>query len=84
MSTNDAVTAARSATDCYPSGCCGMPCHACIERFDLRHPQIPALALSSSRMILCEHCGNKRCPHASDHELPCSGSNDSGQAGSMY
>ena len=20
--------------------------------------------------ILCEHCGNKRCPHAEDHDLP--------------
>ena len=26
--------------------------------------------LSSIRMILCEHCGNKRCPHAEGHDLP--------------
>ena len=25
--------------------------------------------------ILCEHCGNKRCPHAEDHDLLCMGSN---------
>lgn len=30
---------------------------------------------SSIRMILCEHCGNKRCPHAEDHDLLCMGSN---------
>lgn len=30
---------------------------------------------TSVRMILCEHCGNKRCPHAEDHDLLCMGSN---------
>ncbi len=30
---------------------------------------------TSIRMILCEHCGNKRCPHAEDHDLLCMGSN---------
>ena len=29
-------------------------------------------------------CGNKRCPKASDHRLACTGSNLSGQAGSIY
>ncbi len=28
------------------------------------------------RMILCEHCGNKRCPHATNHEFRCTGSNE--------
>lgn len=37
-----------------------------------------------SRMILCEHCGNKRCPHATDHRLACTGSNEPGQPGSAY
>ncbi len=23
------------------------------------------------RMIVCPDCGDKRCPHAADHELPC-------------
>jgi hypothetical protein len=32
----------------------------------------------------CEVCGNKRCPHHSDHRLACSGSNESGQLGSIY
>lgn len=32
----------------------------------------------------CEICGNKRCPHHSDHELECTGSNEPGQPGSVY
>lgn len=36
------------------------------------------------RMILCPTCGNKRCPKASDHRLDCTGSNEPGQAGSVY
>jgi hypothetical protein len=36
------------------------------------------------RMILCPTCGNKRCPKASDHDLACTGSNEPGQAGSIY
>lgn len=35
-------------------------------------------------MILCPDCGNKRCPRATHHANPCSGSNDSGQPGSSY
>lgn len=35
-------------------------------------------------MRLCATCGNKRCPHASDHRLPCTGSNEPGQTGSVY
>lgn len=63
---------------------CSMPCHRCIEDYDLRHPEIPQLGFDSAQMILCEHCGNKRCPHASDHRLACTGSNESGQPGSVY
>ncbi|MDO7841122.1 hypothetical protein [Sphingomonas immobilis] len=37
-----------------------------------------------SRMFLCETCGNKRCPHAADHNLICTNSNEPGQAGSLY
>jgi hypothetical protein len=36
------------------------------------------------RMILCETCGNKRCPHATDHRNACTDSNDPGQPGSAY
>jgi hypothetical protein len=34
--------------------------------------------------IVCQVCGNKRCPKATDHELACTGSNEPGQAGSFY
>lgn len=36
------------------------------------------------KMHLCPICGNKRCPHASDHRLACTGSNEPGQDGSIY
>lgn len=36
------------------------------------------------RMILCPKCGNKRCPHATDHRLACTNSNEPGQPGSSY
>jgi hypothetical protein len=32
----------------------------------------------------CEVCGNKRCPHHSDHELACTNSNEPGQPGSVF
>lgn len=35
-------------------------------------------------MFFCPICGNKRCPHGTDHMLACTGSNDSGQKGSRY
>lgn len=34
--------------------------------------------------IVCSHCGNKRCPHATDHNLECTDSNEPGQNGSDY
>jgi hypothetical protein len=81
MSNQDSRDSVASHCSSAP---CNMPCHACIYEFDLRHPQIPFLHLDSARMILCEHCGNKRCPHASSHRLECTGSNASGQPGSVY
>lgn len=39
---------------------------------------------SAMRMILCPTCGNKRCPHATNHIHPCTGSNEPGQPGSAY
>ena len=30
----------------------------------------------STHMIVCLDCGNKRCPHAKDHNLSCTNSND--------
>ena len=32
----------------------------------------------------CEICGNKRCPHHSDHRLTCTSSNEPGQEGSIF
>lgn len=35
-------------------------------------------------MEVCPTCGNKRCPRATDHNLPCTNSNEPGQPGSRY
>lgn len=37
-----------------------------------------------TRVILCPKCGNKRCPHATDHNYECTDSNRTGQPGSRY
>ena len=37
-----------------------------------------------STMIVCPECGNKCCPHATDHNLVCAHSNEPGQPGSRY
>lgn len=37
-----------------------------------------------SIFIVCTTCGNKRCPKGTDHDWDCTGSNASGQEGSMY
>lgn len=57
-------------------------CHACIAEHDLRGPGGWPLAMT--QMVLCPTCGNKRCPHATDHRNACTGSNDAGQRGSLY
>jgi len=78
------LTAALSDTE--TAAPCGAPCRACIKAFNLTEGELfgVALPLSATRMILCPTCGNKRCPHASDHLLACTGSNDPGQPGSVY
>jgi hypothetical protein len=35
-------------------------------------------------MIVCPKCGNKRCPHATNHNMPCTDSNAPEQEGSRY
>lgn len=35
-------------------------------------------------MVVCELCGNKRCPHSDDHRNACSNSNEPGQPDSRY
>ena len=36
------------------------------------------------RFVVCQVCGNKRCPHATDHREPCTDSNEPEQPGSDY
>ena len=40
--------------------------------------------VEATMMIVCEICGNKRCPHSDDHRNKCTGSNATGQPGSRY
>lgn len=65
------------------SGQCG--CRTCwSERRALVEHDLPAREKISRPFIVCDTCGNKRCPHATDHRLPCTGSNKPGQPGSDY
>jgi len=57
-------------------------CNWCRDCLD--DPQLGFLNPVVTRMILCETCGNKRCPHATNHNNKCTKSNDSGQVGSIY
>lgn len=41
-------------------------------------------AQRATTFILCEVCGNKRCPHGTWHAHACTNSNKSGQPGSRY
>lgn len=56
-------------------------CHKCYQGRPL--PELGGMMVMD-RMLLCPDCGSKRCPKASDHDLPCYGSNEPGQAGSVY
>lgn len=64
---------ARSAAGAPAERVTGCSCFACDGS--------PAIR---SRYYLCSICGNKRCPHATDHRLTCTGSNEPGQKGSAY
>lgn len=55
-------------------------CHTCLEGKTNEW----GFPITSTRMILCVKCGNKRCPHATDHNLECANSNEPGQKGSVY
>ena len=39
---------------------------------------------STDRMVVGPNCGNKRCPHASDPNSACTGSDAPDQQGSIY
>lgn len=63
-------------------------CHRCTKEEIVRNPLPPERSgLFDTRramMILCDQCGNKRCPHANDHRNECTHSNEPGQKGSAY
>lgn len=42
------------------------------------------VTMTDMRFVVCPECGNKRCPHANDHQNACTGSNEPGQEGSGY
>lgn len=58
---------------------CG--CRMCIRE---RDESVGGLPREMAQMIVCEVCGNKRCPHANDHRNACTASNEPGQLGSAY
>ena len=57
-------------------------CYECNK--DVKLDSELGLTIPMVKMILCPICENKRCPHATDHRLGCSDSNDPGQDGSRY
>ena len=67
-----------------PSATCG--CYRCTEAEQERQFASGADMITAllSRMIGCDVCGAKRCPHATDHRLACTGSNEPGQPGSRF
>jgi hypothetical protein len=42
------------------------------------------ITMTDMRMVVCETCGNKRCPKATNHLNECTGSNEPGQKGSSF
>lgn len=64
---------------------CG--CLSCQEERASRLPEFDIgrfMGMDPHFRYACEVCGNKRCPHHTDHRLACSGSNAVGQDGSAY
>lgn len=64
-----------------------MMCDDCIRCVNEKAKDLPAtqqLQMVAGRMFVCPECGNKRCPKATDHRNHCTGSNESGQPGSIY
>jgi len=57
-------------------------CHRC-ENARMQHETVTEKIMCRP-FIVCETCGNKRCPKATDCDLDCSCSNDPGQTGSIY
>lgn len=55
-------------------------CYNCNKERKTEH----GIPFTLTHMILCPKCGNKRCPHSTDHNLECTNSNDPNQPGSRY
>lgn len=62
-----------------PNGC---GCWTCVGNVIKQQP-LPSQRLPMP-FIVCDLCGNKRCPKATDHGNACTNSNELGQAGSRY
>jgi hypothetical protein len=60
----------------------------CVTCYDARVPEQPFkwgfIHAGYGFRYACEICGNKRCPHHTDHTLACTSSNEPGQKGSIY
>jgi hypothetical protein len=57
-------------------------CRQCLrDRDEKSESGLPA---EITFMILCAKCGNKRCPHATNHQLACTKINEPGQPGRFY
>lgn len=54
-------------------------CRQCLRDRKAEGPG--GLPAEFTRMIVCATCGDKRCPHATDHRHACTGSNEHGQKG---
>lgn len=84
--TDPATNPWRTPWSAAEPGLCG--CARCVDgrAADERANGVPfSMSLGSmGRMIVCETCGNKRCPHASFHGNACTFSNESGQPGSRH
>lgn len=58
-------------------------CHKHRDEWMETTPNIPWYQLRSV-FLVCNDCGNKRCPKATDCSLDCTNSNEPGQEGSVY
>ncbi|MBB5508097.1 hypothetical protein [Paraburkholderia atlantica] len=58
-------------------------CRACLRGQTVDYG-FGTMSADMTRMIVCGKCGNKRCPHATDHRNECTNSNEPGQSGSVY
>lgn len=58
---------------------CG--CWTCVAEHKATQPFPQSLSFP---FIVCDLCGNKRCPRATHHDNDCTESNDTDQPGSRY